>query len=300
MALRLAAPGTWAASLCPALFGVLYCWVRGCSLPAAKAAALTAACVLLQSAVNTLNDYFDFKDGTDSRSDHVEESDSVLVYGGFSPEGAWKLGLFYLAAGAALGLPCCLGRGPAPLAAGLAGSAAVLLYSGGPAPLSHLPLGELLSGFVMGELIPFGVASCAGGPADFQILLWSLPLMLGISLIMMTNNGCDIEKDLRSGRRTFPVILGRQRTRLLYRVQTVLWLALLIVFPVALLGVWGAAGPALLAAAASRQFAGLLSQDLEPENRVRQMKTAAKANLWGNGSYLAAMAIYLMGRPVYG
>lgn len=298
MALRLAAPGTWAASLCPALFGALYCWVQGYSLPVSKAAALTLACVLLQSAVNTLNDYFDFIDGTDSRSDHMEESDSVLVYGGLSPAGAWKLGLFYLAAGAALGLPCC--RGPAPLAAGLAGGAAVLLYSGGPAPLSHLPLGELLSGFVMGELIPFGVAACAGGPADFQILLWSLPFTLGISLIMMTNNGCDIEKDLRSGRRTLPALLGRRRTRRLYRVQAVLWLASLTVFPVALLGVWGAVGPVLLAAAASRQFASLLSQGLEPENRVTQMKTIAKANLLGNGSYLAALAIVLIGRSVYG
>ena len=65
---------------------------------------LIVACVLLQSAVNTLNDYFDFIKGTDSASDHVEVNDAVLIYGNIAPRSALILGIGYLAAGAVLGL----------------------------------------------------------------------------------------------------------------------------------------------------------------------------------------------------
>lgn len=299
-ALRLAAPGTWAASLCPALFGVLYCWVRGASLGLLRALVLTAACVLLQSAVNTFNDYFDFASGTDSLSDHVEESDAVLVYGDFDPRQALWLAVAYLALGAAAGLLCCIGRGWTPILAGLAGGAAVLLYSAGPVPLSRLPIGELVSGFVMGGLIPLGVSGCADGPADFWILLWSLPLVLGISLIMMTNNGCDVEKDLRAGRHTLPSLLGRKQARLLYRCLTVLWLALLAVFPVLLLGLTGAASAVLLAVFGFGCFRDVLGFSLEPEMRIVQMKTIVRANLLGNGAYLCSLALALLGGRVHG
>lgn len=299
-ALQLAAPRTWAASLCPALFGVLYCWNRGAPLGVVRAAALTAACVLLQSAVNTLNDYFDFADGTDSRSDHVEESDSVLVYGGFAPKQALRLGWIYLALGAAAGLACCIGRGWTPVLAGLTGGAAVLLYSAGPAPLSGLPVGELVSGFVMGGLIPVGIMGCAGAAPDFKILLWSLPLILGIGLIMMTNNSCDIEKDVRAGRRTLPSLLGRDSARRLYHGLAAVWLLLLAAFPVLLLGTPGWIGTALLAVFASGSFRKLLGFRLEPEERIVQIKTVVQANLLGNGAYLAALALALLGGRVHG
>ena len=65
-ALQLAAPHTWAASVCPSLFGIFYSRLTGSPLGLFRAAAVLAACVFLQSAVNTLNDYVDFVKGTDS------------------------------------------------------------------------------------------------------------------------------------------------------------------------------------------------------------------------------------------
>ncbi len=152
----------------------------------------------------------------------------------------------------------------------------------------------------MGGLIPLGVSGCADGPADFWILLWSLPLVLGISLIMMTNNGCDVEKDLRAGRHTLPSLLGRKRARLLYRCLTVLWLALLAVFPVLLLGLTGAASAVLLAVFGFGCFRDVLGFSLEPEMRIVQMKTIVRANLLGNGAYLCSLALALLGGRVHG
>lgn len=85
LALNLAAPHTWAASVFPALFADFYCWQQGLGLTWFKGIMLLAACIFLQSAVNTLNDYFDFIKGADSADDHVEVSDAVLIYGNVAP-----------------------------------------------------------------------------------------------------------------------------------------------------------------------------------------------------------------------
>ena len=79
LAVRLAAPHTWLASVYPAVFGELYCLLKGYPLTGTLAITLFWACVFMQSAVNTLNDYFDFVKGTDTADDNVEVSDAVLV-----------------------------------------------------------------------------------------------------------------------------------------------------------------------------------------------------------------------------
>ena len=291
-ALRLAAPTTWTASACPALFGILYCSARGFPLRIEKAVALFMACILLQSAVNTLNDYFDFIKGTDSTDDFVERNDSVLVYGDST------LAIFYLTAGVLLGLLCC--NGIVPILVGLTGGAVLLLYSAGPLPLSYLPIGELVSGTVMGGLIPLGIAGCADGKAHWETLIWSLPFILGIALIMMTNNGCDIEKDCRASRHTLPSLLGRSRTVTLYRIQSVLWLFLLALLPVLLLGKTGLFAPLLLVVVGWRHFKTLLNCHLEPDKRVKWMKTIVIGNICGGGAYVAALLLFELTGALYG
>lgn len=98
-----------------------------------------------------------------------------------------------------------------PVVIGLIGGVVILLYSGGPIPVSYLPIGEIVSGVVMGGLIPLGIAGCADGKIHWQILFYSLPMILGIALIMMSNNGSDIEKDRKAGRRTSPHVSAGQR-----------------------------------------------------------------------------------------
>ena len=288
-ALQLAAPHTWAASVCPSLFGICYSRLMGFPLGPFRAAAVLAACVFLQSAVNTLNDYVDFVKGTDSASDNVEVSDAVLVYGGIDPKSARNLGFLYLFAGLLSGLAASAGAGPVPLLIGAVGGATVLLYSGGPLPVSSLPLGEVVSGFVMGGLIPLGTAACADGKLHPEILFYSLPLIIGIGLIMMSNNGCDIEKDLRAGRRTLPSILGRERTLKLYRFLTVIWILLLLVLPVLLTGRRGFLCGVLLLLFAREKFRNILALQLRPEQRVLQMKGIAAANISGNGAMIATL-----------
>jgi 1,4-dihydroxy-2-naphthoate octaprenyltransferase len=189
--------------------------------------------VLLQSAANSLNDYFDFIKGVDTKENSDEPKDAVLVYNRLNPASVLRLVMGFLAAAGLLGAYVVFSSGPAPLAAGIAGAAALLLYSAGPLPFSYLPLGELASGLAMGGFIPLGVYAAITGVLDFTILLFSAPCVIGVGLVMMTNNLCDIERDALAGRKTLPLLLGRERARKLYLFLFVLMLASLPV-----IGLW--------------------------------------------------------------
>jgi 1,4-dihydroxy-2-naphthoate octaprenyltransferase len=234
MALRLAAPHTWPpASITPMILGVLLALdFSGLFFPLLSAALLLIV-ILLQSAANSLNDYFDFIKGVDNEENSDEPEDAVLVYNRLNPKSALYMVMGCLAAAGLLGAYVVFSRGPAPLAAGIAGAAALILYSAGPLPFSYLPLGELASGLAMGGFIPLGVYAAVTGFLDFTILLFSIPCIIGVGLVMMTNNLCDIERDALAGRKTLPLLLGRERARKLYLA---LFVVMLISLPA--IGLW--------------------------------------------------------------
>lgn len=287
MALRLAAPHTWAASVIPALLGAALAAASGVNIHNGMLLCLTAVCVFMQSAVNTFNDYSDYIKGTDSLENSPDPSDAVLVYDKPAPRRVLMLGFAYLLLAAAAGFPAVLHAGWRPLAIGAAGAFAVLFYSFGKKPLSYLPLGELCSGFVMGGLIPLAVYGVLTGSFDLRVLLFSLPVMLGVALIMFTNNACDIRRDMAAGRRTFPVLLGRKRLKKIYKMALALWLLLPVPF---LLSGPGTPLVYLLALLpASGLFALQFRLPLGPECRGQAMSGIVSLNVMLGLGYIAAL-----------
>ena len=247
----------------------------------------------MQSSVNTLNDYVDFIKGNDSEKDYVEESDAVLIYNSVPPKQVLILGIIYLVLGAMLGIVACRESGFLPLVIGSIGGLIVLLYSGGPYPISYLPIGELVSGFVMGILIPLGVAAVTDGRLHKEIFLYALPLMIGIGLIMMTNNGCDIEKDLEAKRWTLAVLLGRKNIKNLYHILIVIWLLMISFLAIWLLGIVGLITPVLILFE-YRCFKFLITSELLAYKRVEQMKNIVKANIIVNMAYFTAILMKII------
>ena len=288
LALQLAAPHTWIASIGPVLFGILFCRLENYPLSFWKSILLVLTCIFMQSSVNTLNDYVDYIKGNDSEKDNVEESDAVLIYNSINPKHVLILGIIYLILGAVLGIVACKDSGFLPLGIGCIGGAVILLYSGGPLPISYLPIGEIVSGFVMGILIPLGVSSVSDGKFHSEILLYALPLMIGIALIMMTNNGCDIEKDTNAKRHTLAVILGRQNIKNLYHVLIAIWLLIISSLSIYLLGMVGFITPALIILG-YRCFKLLMQSELLASKRIEQMKNIVKANIIVNIAYFIAI-----------
>lgn len=224
-ALLLAAPHTWAASTIPVLFSWALSVSKTGRFDAVMGLCTMVISVLMQSSVNALNDYSDFMKGTDTVENSPDPQDAVLVYGG-SPKMALGLGICFLAAAAVIGVYVIAMVGVVPLFIGLVGALAILLYSFGKTPISYLPVGELVSGFVMGGLIPLGGYYLQTGELSFSVLLYSLPLIIGIGMIMYTNNSCDIERDTTAQRMTLPRLIGAQRAQELYRVLLISWVIL--------------------------------------------------------------------------
>ena len=132
-------------------------------------------------------------------------------------------------------------------------------YTYGPMPLSRLPLGEVFSGLTMG----FGIFFLAVYMTAYDQLLWSrwtggmvtigwnwaltlelfcysLPLVSLIAGIMLANNTCDLEVDIRNHRFTLVYYLGKARALALYTgLQILPWLVLLGLALTGRLPLWG-------------------------------------------------------------
>jgi 1,4-dihydroxy-2-naphthoate octaprenyltransferase len=165
--------------------------------------------VLMQAAVNTLNDYQDFLSGTDTAEAVLDEHDASIVYNQIDPRTALRFGIVLLACAAISGIGVVLLSSWALLVVGVAAAVVLVLYSAGPKPVSFLPLGELVSGLVMGVGITCSTYYALTLHFNPLILLAAVPPFVTIALIMLTNNSCDIERDTEAGRRTLPVLIGR-------------------------------------------------------------------------------------------
>lgn len=290
LALQLAAPHTWPAAIMPVLVTTACALANTGSLDVGMAWLLLLICILMQASVNTFNDYFDFIKGTDTAEDNVEASDSVLVYNDVNPRSALGLAIGFLAVAFLLGLYVVWKTGPVPLVIALIGAVIVVMYSGGKTPLSYLPVGEAVSGIVMGGLIPLACYQVLSGTFTFMALLWAAPTIIGVGLIMMTNNACDIEKDIEASRRTLPVLLGREKARTLYHALMVVWVLAIL----AIIGIWFPRGIVVLpflALGCYPLMMGLWKNPLAAPTRIGAMGQICSVNVALGAFYAAALLL---------
>lgn len=231
LAFQLAAPHTWVAAIMPVLFSIEYSAITySGKVSILLALILLAICILMQSAVNVLNDYFDFKKGTDSAENSSDDAfDAVLVYNNLNPKSVCSLAIGFLIVAAGMGFYLVYLTGWILLVIGLIGALIVFLYSGGKTPISYMPIGELVSGFVMGGLIPLACCYTLSGVFEPLVLLVALPFIFGIGMILFTNSTCDIEKDINVQRKTISVVLGRDMAPNYYHVAILVWIVLIAV-----------------------------------------------------------------------
>lgn len=290
LAIGLAAPQTWpGASIMPLLLGSALSGVLAETFSITMFIPLFLIVILMQSAVNTLNDYHDFMKGTDTPENSEDPNDAVLVYHRLNPNHVLKLGFAFLGLAGLLGAFVVFKSGILPLVVGAIGAATIICYSSIRRPLSYLPLGELVSGFVMGGLIPCGVYAAFTSTLPPHVLYFASPMMMGIALIMMTNNICDMNRDAQSGRRTLPLLLGLERSLFAYRFLLLLWLFLLI-----LICFWyfrtGMAGLLILLTGGGIFFR-LMKMDFYSEKRQLAMAAIQKWNIVTGFGYLAAIIL---------
>ena len=288
MAFDLAAPHTWPASIAPVAIAASLAIATGFPVSATLTIALLGICILMQSSVNTFNDYYDYVKGTDSSDDDVDPTDAVLIYNNVNPTCALVYAIALLVAAFILGVYVIYHAGPIPLAIGVIGAVFVVLYSAGNTPISYLPLGEAVSGIVMGGFIPLACYQVLTGFLTPLAVLWAVPEILGIGLIMFTNNTCDIEKDAAAHRRTLSVLLNREKARRLYHAITWLWLIAIIL----IVGIFFTRGLIMLPFLLLSTYPllkALRNNPLAPQSRQAAMSQICSVNIALGAWYAAAI-----------
>ena len=270
---QLMAPHTLAPSILALTFTLVFTTVTfSGSVNLLLFAVLFVICTLMQAAANTLNDYFDYKKGTDSLENSSEDAfDAVLVYHRLNPKHVLVFAIAQLVIAAILGCYIVSLSGLTVLVIGIIGALVVVIYSAGKTPLSYLPIGEVAIGFTMGGLIPLACVYVLSGVLD-------------------SNNTCDIEKDIASKRHTLAVTLGREQAPMFYKLVLIVWMAVTLVLelcfytPGVVMGI-------LMICAAFPVLRALFANPLNQNSRDGAMAQIISLNIIFISFYCLAIAI---------
>jgi 1,4-dihydroxy-2-naphthoate polyprenyltransferase len=172
--------------------------------------ALMVACLCLQIATNLFNEYYDFKRGLDT-------AESVGIGGGIvrhnlKPSNVLAVACILYALAAVIGVYICMSTSWWLVAIGVAGMAVGYFYTGGPLPIAYTPFGELFSGLFMGTAFILIATFIQNEDITLLSALISIPIGILVGAINMSNNIRDIEEDIVGGRKTLPILLGRERS----------------------------------------------------------------------------------------
>ena len=207
-------PRTLAAALGPTILGAAFSYyafgaLHGTGLAIFHTVLIFLAVVSAQIIANLWNELKDFKSGLDAGQ--------KIGNAGSLTRGAVKPKLISTMIKVLMIVPIIIGLYLSAtitwwyIPAGIICILISFLYSGGPKPISRTPFGEISSGIAMGFAIVLITGYAWTRELSLAFLIPALPATLLVGSIMLTNNIRDIRNDENHGRRTLPIVLGRDR-----------------------------------------------------------------------------------------
>jgi 1,4-dihydroxy-2-naphthoate octaprenyltransferase len=206
-----ARPATLSIAVVPVVVGTALAWRDGAAVDWIVAAVALIAAMLIQIGTNLFNDVGDYERGADL-PDRLGPPRATAM-------GWLGAGEVRRAAATSFGLAMVLGAylvsvgGWPILAIGLASVAAGIAYTGGPRPIAYTASGEF---FVF---VFFGLVATAGshflqvGRFSAAALVAGTILGALAAAVLVVNNYRDLDSDLRAGKITLAVRIGRAATR---------------------------------------------------------------------------------------
>lgn len=212
---------TKTASVIPFIIGLLFSIYRYNQIEPINLTIMFISMICLDMATTAINNYMDFK---------KTQEENIIFVNNLQRKHILMVIFLLLVLSLTAGFTLFIRTDLVVLFIGIIGFIIGILYSYGPIPLSYTPLGELLSGTVMGGLIFFVTVYIQQEPGfiiSYQIEQWvlsidinineciillivSIPSIVLIANIMLANNLCDMDKDSKNGRKTLPIVLGRK------------------------------------------------------------------------------------------
>lgn len=175
--------------------------------------AMLIASLLIQTATNMFNEYFDYKRGLDT-----EESIGIggaIVRNGVKPKTVLNMAFLFFGIALLLGVFICSVTTWWIGLIGVICMAVGYLYTGGPLPIAYTPFGELASGLLMGGVIIYISFYIQTGFISNAVLSFSIPIILLVGGINLANNIRDRVGDKEAGRKTIAILIGHNRAVML-------------------------------------------------------------------------------------
>ncbi len=171
---------------------------------------------------NVANDYFDFKSGNDAYNKNALvpfSGGSRMVLDGFvKPNEALTVSLVFAILGSAIGLYLnSVSNGNIILFIGLAALFFVFSYNGFPARLVNKGLGEIAIFLAWGPLMVLGAYYVqAESFSSFWVIAVAFPSGILTTLVLLINEFADKEADFSTGRKTWVILFGFEKSLLIY------------------------------------------------------------------------------------
>jgi 1,4-dihydroxy-2-naphthoate octaprenyltransferase len=202
-----ARPATLTAALVPVLVGTAVAQASGGFRLGPAAAALFGA-FMLQITSNFANDVFDHEKGADT---HERLGPTRAVQAGLLTPAQVRAGMVVTIALAVLSGVYLLTVGGWPIVViGVASVLSAIAYTGGPYPLGYHGLGDLFVMIFFGFVAVCGTAFVQTGTVPPLAWLASVPVGAIATNVLVVNNVRDRETDVKAGKRTLAVRLGRR------------------------------------------------------------------------------------------
>ena len=211
---RLARPFSLTAAAVPVLLGTALAYTDGAFDPYPFLAMLFGS-LLIQAATNMFNEFYDERRGLDvagtvgiagSIVGGRLAARSVLVGALLCYTVALFLGIYLISVG---GWPI--------LVLGCLSALGGYLYSAGPRPIAYTPASEAAVFAFMGILIVIIAYAVQADAFPLYVPLAALPIGGPVAAILLANNLRDLVSDRRGGRRTLPIVFGREVGVFVYR-----------------------------------------------------------------------------------
>jgi 1,4-dihydroxy-2-naphthoate octaprenyltransferase len=213
-----ARPRTLPAALAPVLVGTgVAAALDGFRLGPAVLALVVA--LALQVAVNYANDYSDGRRGTDA--DRVGPM-RLVGSGAASAQQVLIAAVLSFAVAGIAGLALAALSSWWLVAVGAVSMLAAWTYTGGPIPYGYRALGEVFVFVFFGLVAVVGTTFAQTRSLDGLAFAAAVPIGLLIVALLVVNNLRDVHGDAAVGKRTLAVLLGEQRTRVLFTGLVVL------------------------------------------------------------------------------
>lgn len=240
----------------------------------------------IQIAANFANDASDAKRGADT--DDRLGPPRMVALGEITPRQMWTATWLVIGVAGASAVALTIIAGPLILVIGVASVIAMLGYVGGPIPYGYKGFGEVFVFVFFGLVATVGSRYVHDMTAPLSAWLLAIPVGMLVTAILVVNNYRDIDTDRATGKRTLAVILGRDRTRILFATLVYGAYPLIVLFALA-----GWTPQATMFAALLAPFSvgpvRIVNAKTGGFALIRALKHTARLHLW-TGVVLAAGA----------